>query len=210
MRSKENVTLSVPEKETNWLKLLLYGGAAVAGIIILRNLFDVSSDTTEAVVNVDEVGDIIAVAQKNGFKILFDALTACDLVETLQGEGPFTVFAPTDEAFAALPEGVLEKLLLPKNKDVLSKILKYHVVPGKVMASDITTSKVETVEGSSVSLKITSDKKVMVNKSTVITADVAASNGVIHVIDAVLMPSTVDIASMKNGFKNKMLIRKTK
>jgi uncharacterized surface protein with fasciclin (FAS1) repeats len=116
------------------------------------------------------------------------------LVETLQGEGPFTVFAPTDDAFAALPAGLLEKLLLPENVAVLTSILTYHVVAGKVMSTDVTTGDAPTVEGSTLALDTMSG--VMVNDATVIAADVEASNGVIHVIDKVLVPPTVDLASL--------------
>ena len=104
------------------------------------------------------------------------------------------MFAPTDAAFAALPEGLLEKLLLPENKAVLVSILTYHVVPGMVMAADIKAGDVATVEGSNVTLDTMSGVKV--NDATVTTADVAASNGVIHVIDAVIVPPTVDLAKL--------------
>lgn len=141
------------------------------------------------------VGDIVAVAVGNpDFATLVAALTAAGLVETLQGAGPFTVFAPTEAAFAALPEGLLAKLLLPENIAVLTAILTYHVVPGMVMSTDITAGDVATVEGSTVAL--TTDMGVMVNGATVIAADVAASNGVIHVIDAVIVPPTVDLSSL--------------
>ena len=116
------------------------------------------------------------------------ALKAAGLVETLKGPGPFTVFAPTDEAFAKLPAGTLESLLKPENKSKLAGILTYHVVPGKLMAADVVKLTSEkTVNGQSV--KITVDGgKVKVNDANVVKADVAASNGVIHVIDAVLLP----------------------
>ena len=154
----------------------------------------VAEEVTEETVATD-AGDIVAVASATeGFSTLVAALTAGGLVETLQGEGPFTVFAPTDEAFAALPEGLLEKLLLPENKDVLVAILTYHVVAGKVMAADIVAGDVPTVEGSNVTLDTMSGVKV--NAATVTTADVAASNGVIHVIDAVIVPPTVDLAKL--------------
>jgi uncharacterized surface protein with fasciclin (FAS1) repeats len=116
------------------------------------------------------------------------------LVETLQGEGPFTVFAPTDAAFAALPEGLLEKLLLPENIAVLTAILTYHVVPGMVMSTDVTAGDVATVEGSTIA--ITTDMGVMVNGATVVEVDLTASNGVIHVIDAVIVPPTVDLSTL--------------
>jgi uncharacterized surface protein with fasciclin (FAS1) repeats len=138
-----------------------------------------------------EVGDIVAVASGAGsFSTLVAAVEAAGLVETLQGEGPFTVFAPTDDAFAALPAGVLDKLLLPENQDVLVKILTYHVVVGKVMAADVTAGDVATVEGQNITL--TTDGGVTVNGANVVTADVEASNGVIHVIDAVILPPDVD------------------
>ncbi|WP_371357471.1 fasciclin domain-containing protein [Hydrocoleum sp. CS-953] len=105
----------------------------------------------------------------------------------LQGDGPFTVFAPTDEAFAALPEGTLDKLLMPENKDKLVQILTYHVVPGKVMSGDLESGMVKTVEGSKVNVKV-SDAGVKVGKAKVVKADVPASNGVIHVIDTVILP----------------------
>ena len=151
--------------------------------------------TEESVAEAVAAGDIVAVASATeGFSTLVAALTAGGLVETLQGAGPFTVFAPTDAAFAALPEGLLEKLLLPENKAVLVSILTYHVVPGMVMAADIKAGDVATVEGSNVTLDTMSGVKV--NDATVTTADVAASNGVIHVIDAVIVPPTVDLAKL--------------
>ena len=158
-----------------------------------------STESTEAAATEEtvatEVGDIVAVASATeGFSTLVAALTAGGLVETLQGAGPFTVFAPTDAAFAALPEGLLEKLLLPENKAVLVSILTYHVVPGMVMAADIKAGDVATVDGSNVTLDTMSGVKV--NDATVTTADVAASNGVIHVIDAVIVPPTVDLAKL--------------
>ena len=122
------------------------------------------------------------------------AITAAGLGETLSGTGPFTVFAPTDDAFAALPAGVLDALLLPENKDVLIKILTYHVVSGMVMAADVTDGDVATVEGQTVALS-TADG-VTVNGAKVIIADVAASNGVIHAIDQVILPPDVDVATL--------------
>jgi len=139
--------------------------------------------------------DIVSIASTtDGFSTLVAAVTAAGLVETLQGEGPFTVFAPTDEAFAALPAGVLDALLLPENKDVLTKILTYHVVPGAVMAADVTDGDVATVEGQTVALS-TADG-VTVNGAKVVQADIVASNGVIHVIDAVILPPDVDPAAL--------------
>ena len=126
-----------------------------------------------------------AVAAGN-FNTLAKALTEVGLVEELQKEGPFTVFAPTDEAFAKLPKGTLESLL--KDKEALKKILLYHVVSGKVMASDVVKLKsATTLEGNNVKITI-NDGNVMINNAKVIKADVSASNGVIHVIDTVLIP----------------------
>lgn len=153
----------------------------------------VAEDTVAEEVVAD--GDIVAVASGNpDFSTLVAALSAAGLVETLQGEGPFTVFAPTDAAFAALPEGLLEKLLLPENIAALTAILTYHVVSGKVMSTDVTAGDVATVEGSTIA--ITTDMGVMVNGANVVAVDVAASNGVIHVIDAVIVPPTVDLSTL--------------
>lgn len=142
--------------------------------------------------------DIVGVASKNSmFKTLVAAVKAADLVETLQGEGPFTVFAPTDQAFQKLPKGTLEMLLKPENKDKLKAILTYHVISGKVPASEVmklkSGSMVETVQGEKVKVLL-SKKGVMVNKSKVVKTDVMASNGVIHVIDTVLLPPSTQKA----------------
>lgn len=157
-----------------------------------------TTSATEEAPAMDEAavtGTIVDVASAGpDFSTLVAALTAADLVGTLNGEGPFTVFAPTNDAFAALPAGVLDALLLPENKETLAKILTYHVVPGTVMAADIADGDVATVEGQSVTLS-TADG-VTVNGAKVVTADVLASNGVIHVIDAVLVPSDVDVAAL--------------
>ena len=132
--------------------------------------------------------DIVTVASEAGsFKTLVAAVKAADLVETLQGEGPFTVFAPTDEAFAKLPKGTVEDLLKPENKQKLIAILTYHVVPGKVMASDVQTMKAKTVNGKELDVRVSSSG-VTVDKAKVVKTDVAASNGVIHVIDTVVLP----------------------
>jgi uncharacterized surface protein with fasciclin (FAS1) repeats len=149
----------------------------------------------DAMVDEASVGTIVDVASVNpDFSTLVTALSAAGLVETLSGEGPFTVFAPTNAAFAALPAGVLDALLLPENKDALVKILTYHVVPGTVLAADIADGDVATVEGQSVTLSTASG--VTVNGANVVTADVLADNGVIHVIDAVLVPVDVDVAAL--------------
>ena len=132
--------------------------------------------------------DLVSVASSaGGFTTLVTAIQAAGLVETLQGTGPFTVFAPTDDAFAKLPAGTLEDLLKPENKEKLVSILTYHVVPGKVMAADVKTMEAGTVNGKKLSIKV-ADGKVTVNGAEVVKTDVAADNGVIHVIDAVLLP----------------------
>ncbi len=133
--------------------------------------------------------DIVDVAANNdAFSTLVAAVKAAGLVDTLKSEGPFTVFAPTNDAFAKLPAGTVDDLLKPENKDKLVAILTYHVVAGKVMAKDVVgIEKAKTVEGQDIMIKVEGDK-VMINDATVIGVDVEASNGVIHVIDTVLMP----------------------
>ena len=122
------------------------------------------------------------------FSTLVAAVKAGGLVETLSGKGPFTVFAPTNEAFAKLPKGTVEDLLKPENKEKLVAILKYHVVPGKVMAADVVKVKeAKTAQGGAVKVTV-KDDEVMINDSKVVKADVECSNGVIHVIDSVLLP----------------------
>ena len=134
--------------------------------------------------------DIVAVAQSAGsFNTLVAAVQAAGLVEVLQGKGPFTVFAPTDEAFKKLPAGTVENLLKPENKKQLAAILTYHVVPGKVMAADVKTMKVKTVNGQMVDIKVNA-KGVTFGGAKVIKTDVPASNGVIHVIDTVVIPQS--------------------
>ena len=157
----------------------------------LRNIaaaaaFAVSSFALSAQAYAADIVDT-AVAAGN-FKTLVAAVQAAGLVDTLKGTGPFTVFAPTDEAFAKLPAGTVDDLLKPENKDKLVAILTYHVVPGKVMAADVTgkETKAKTVQGSEITVNGTNG--VMVDGAKVVTADIAADNGVIHVIDAVIMP----------------------
>ena len=132
--------------------------------------------------------DIVDTAVGAGnFTTLVAAVTAAGLVDTLKGEGPFTVFAPTDAAFAALPAGTVEDLLKPENKDKLIAILTYHVVPGKVMSTDLTEGMMaKTVNGAEVT--ITLDGGAKVNGAPISTADIEATNGVIHVIDQVILP----------------------
>ena len=133
--------------------------------------------------------DIVGVASGAGiFSTLVAAVQAADLVDALKGEGPFTVFAPTDEAFSALPEGTVDSLLMPENKDLLVSILLYHVVSGKVLAADVSgLDSAVTLNGASINISV-SNSGVMINNATVVQADVAASNGVIHIIDTVLLP----------------------
>ncbi|MGI9491901.1 MAG: fasciclin domain-containing protein [Geminicoccaceae bacterium] len=124
-----------------------------------------------------------------GFDTLVAAVQAADLVDTLKGDGPFTVFAPTDDAFAALPAGTVDDLLKPENKDQLVAVLTYHVVPGKVLSADLVgkSLEAETAQGSTVDIDATGGG-VSVDGANVVTADIEASNGVIHVIDAVILP----------------------
>jgi uncharacterized surface protein with fasciclin (FAS1) repeats len=133
--------------------------------------------------------DIVDVAVSAGsFTTLVAALQAADLVGALQGDGPFTVFAPTDAAFAALPDGTVDSLLKPENKEQLQAVLLYHVVPGQVMSVDLSgTVNAETLQGATVEI-VASSSGVTVNGANVVSADVVASNGVIHVVDAVLLP----------------------
>jgi uncharacterized surface protein with fasciclin (FAS1) repeats len=137
-----------------------------------------------------KAADIVDTAVSAGkFQTLVTAVKAAGLVDTLKGDGPFTLFAPTDDAFAKLPAGTLEDLLKPENKEKLVAVLTYHVVPGKNMSGDIAgkTAMVETVQGSKLSVDAT--KGVKVDAANVISADIKASNGVIHVIDHVVLPN---------------------
>jgi uncharacterized surface protein with fasciclin (FAS1) repeats len=133
--------------------------------------------------------DIVDTAVGAGsFKTLVAAVQAAGLVETLKGQGPFTVFAPTDEAFAKLPAGTVESLLKPENKEKLVAVLTYHVVPGKVMAADVVKlTEAPTVQGSKAKVKVV-DGAVMIDNAKVVKTDIETSNGVIHVIDAVILP----------------------
>ncbi len=162
-------------------KLKIVGVAAAIAIALSASIASVGAANRTA------TKDIVDTAVAAGsFKTLAAALQAAGLIETLKGAGPFTVFAPTDEAFAKLPAGTVEALL--KDKEKLTKILLYHVVSGKVMAKDVVKLKsAKTVQGSAVKISALNGK-VMVDNAHVITADVAASNGVIHVIDTVILP----------------------
>lgn len=184
---------------------LVLSGCAAAEEEVVPEMEETVEETVEETEAVEEevdpaaepeAGDIVAVATGAGsFATLVAALDAAGLVETLQGEGPFTVFAPTDEAFAALPEGVLDALLLEENLEVLQQILTYHVVPGEVLAADVTTGDVATVEGSTIAIEV-GDQVTLNGTATVVTTDVDASNGVIHVIDQVILPEGVDPATL--------------
>ena len=135
-----------------------------------------SKDIVDTAVNVDDFSTLVA------------AVKAAGLVDTLKGKGPFTVFAPTNDAFAKLPAGTVESLLKPENKEKLVAVLTYHVVAGKVMAADVVKlSSAKTVQDSSVDIKVV-DGKVKIDEATVVKADIEVSNGVIHVIDSVILP----------------------
>jgi len=146
----------------------------------------------------EEKKDIVSIAAGNDtFSTLVAAVQAAGLVEVLMSEGPFTVLAPTNEAFAALPEGTVESLLLPENKDLLIAVLTYHVIPARAMAADVTKmDQAPTVQGSPLAIHV-KDGKVVINNANVVITDIEASNGVIHVIDTVLLPPTDASASAK-------------
>jgi len=189
----------------------LAGVAAIAGLVVLSACGSDSNDADEAAATTeaapvategedmtettddmaDEPGTIVDVAVANGsFETLVAAVTAADLVDTLSSEGPFTVFAPTDDAFAALPEGLVDCLLLEENVDTLTAILTYHVVSGEVLSTDLTDGPVATVQTEEITVDLT-DGVVLNETVNVIIPDVPASNGVIHAIDGVLLPPTV-------------------
>ncbi|MEB2773712.1 fasciclin domain-containing protein [Algoriphagus sp. D3-2-R+10] len=162
------------------------------GIVMMLTILVVVSSFTPKIDSVHETrvdADIVDLAISQDFlTTLVAAVKAGDLVETLKGDGPFTVFAPTNDAFAKLPAGTVENLLKPENKAQLVKILTYHVVPGKVMSSDLKNGQTaKTVEGSSIKVTLM-DGKAMINNATVTAADIAADNGVVHVIDTVIIP----------------------
>jgi len=157
----------------------------------------VSACSSESMSEETTLGTIVDVAAGDeSFSTLVAAVTAADLVETLSGSGPFTVFAPTNDAFAALPAGVLDALLLPENKAVLAQILTYHVLPGKIMSSEVTEGDVATVEGQKVTFAAPPAEGLTINGAAVIVGDVDASNGVIHAINAVILPPGVDVAAL--------------
>lgn len=127
-------------------------------------------------------------AGNDSFSTLVAAVKAAELAEALSGEGPFTIFAPTNDAFAKLPEGTVETLLKPENKEKLQGILKYHVVSGKVMAADVSAGEVEMLNGSKATITV-EDGTVMIDKAKVVKTDIVGTNGVIHVIDSVILPA---------------------
>ena len=161
------------------MSLFRVGAFVVASAFMAANIFAAAAEK-----------DIVDTAVEAGsFKTLAAALKAADLIETLKGKGPFTVFAPTDEAFAKLPKGTVEELLKPENKAKLAGILTYHVVAGKVEAKDAVKLKsAKTVNGASFKISA-SDAGVMVDQAKVVKTDIQCSNGVIHVIDSVIMPA---------------------
>jgi len=160
---------------------------SLLALLFVAPLVGCGTDDAEPAAN----KDVVATAQAAGtFNTLIAALTAGDLVTTLKGTGPFTVLAPTDAAFAKLPTGTVDTLLQPENKAMLQSVLTYHVVAGKVMAADIVKlTSANTLQGAAVTITVTGTM-VKVNDATVVQTDIEASNGVIHVIDAVLLPPT--------------------
>jgi uncharacterized surface protein with fasciclin (FAS1) repeats len=162
----------------------IVGAAAGAGVMLLTRWTPALAQTPTPA----PTGDIVDTAAAGQFTTLVRAVQAAGLVDTLEGPGPFTVFAPTDAAFAKLPAGTLDDLLRPENKARLAAILTYHVVPGRVTAAEVARlEEAETVNGETVDVKADGGG-VMINDARVTAADVAASNGVIHVIDAVMLP----------------------
>jgi uncharacterized surface protein with fasciclin (FAS1) repeats len=169
-----SVSVSVLDPLTQGVSMKSFSKGIAAAALVMASSLSSAADIVDTAVSAGQ------------FKTLVKAVQAAGLVETLKGAGPFTVFAPTDAAFAKLPPGTVESLLNDKQK--LTQVLTYHVVPGKVMAADVKPGMVKTVEGQS--LKLSKDgRDVMVNNAKVTTADITASNGVIHVIDTVVLPN---------------------
>ena len=169
----------------NGIKRTLIAAQAVVLAAFAVSAFADHHNEGEMAAKADIVDTAVAAGQ---FETLAAALTAADLVGTLKGDGPFTVFAPTDEAFAKLPEGTVETLLKPENKDQLIAVLTYHVVAGKVAAEDVVKlDAATTVNGADVSITV-ADGGVQVDNANVVATDIEASNGIIHVIDAVILP----------------------
>ena len=160
--------------------------ALIFALLLSTNLKAQDSDIVELAVATDDLSTLVT------------AVKAAGLVETLQSDGPFTVFAPTNKAFEALPDGVLEMLLKPENKDKLTAVLTYHVVPAKVMSGDLEDGMMAgTVEGSKAEISLNYGKA-MVDGATVTTADIEASNGVVHIIDEVILPPSIQKALASN------------
>ena len=167
--------------------LIAFAKLAVLAQMAVAASYAVAGDHGRQEVSADIVDTAVEAGQ---FNTLAAALDAAGLVGTLKGDGPFTVFAPTDEAFAKLPEGTVEMLLKPENKDKLIAILTYHVVPGKVAAADVVKlDEATTVNGAEVAIEFDGES-VMVDNATVIAADIETSNGIIHVIDTVILPAS--------------------
>ena len=165
--------------------------AVAAAFTITPNLIAGECSAGKAASSSAAGKDLVGVAgSADNFKTLVAAIKAAGLVETLQGKGPFTVFAPTDEAFAKLPAGTVENLLKPENHDQLVAILTYHVLAGKVMAADVKTMEAKTVQGQNVAIIVADGGGVTVNGAKVLKTDVPADNGVIHVIDTVILPKS--------------------
>jgi uncharacterized surface protein with fasciclin (FAS1) repeats len=176
-------------KKSAWIKVIALGTVAVVSVSGITLAGDGYKKDKPAAAASSNTQDIVSTAVAAGsFKTLAAALEAAGLVETLKGKGPFTVFAPTDEAFAKLPEGTVENLLKPENADKLKAVLTYHVVPGNVMAKDVVNVKTaKTVNGQELSVTV-KDGKVKIDDANVVKTDIACTNGVIHVIDSVVLP----------------------
>lgn len=165
---------------------------------------DVSVEAVEPETNTDEIAaneesTIADIATSSeSLTTLAAALEAADLADTLAGEGPYTVFAPSDEAFAALPDGVVDALLAPENRDLLIQVLTYHVVPEEVTSDQLATGPVPTVEGSPIQVEV-GDSGVMINQASVIQPDIMASNGVVHVIDQIILPPELTQAPVESA-----------
>jgi transforming growth factor-beta-induced protein len=166
----------------------------IGGTLLLTGCGDSTAPTPDKPKpeqSADQAKDIVDTAvAADGFQTLVAAVKAAGLVDTLKGEGPFTVFAPTDEAFGKLPAGTLDELLKPENKEKLAAILTYHVVPGKLLAADVVNLKsAKTVQGAEVAI-VVENGKVKVDEANVTATDIECTNGVIHVIDAVILPKS--------------------
>jgi len=170
------------------LTLLLTAGTssnAIAGTVSLEETRQVASQNRLQIAQAEQ--DIVDLANsQENFSTLVKAIQAANLAETLKGEGPFTVFAPTNQAFAKLPDGLVEFLLQPENQDLLVDVLKYHVISGKVTSNELETGTVESLNGG-ISVAVSSDR-IIINNASVVQADVEASNGVVHAVNRVLLP----------------------